>query len=156
MTDYSHYSDDDLLRVLGEALTEADQVPPEVLELARAAPELYDVDAELAQLVADSHRDQDKELAGVRGDGATRQLDYASRTLDLALVLDRTTDGVELTGQVVPAVTAVVELLHLRRVVHEVEADALGRFRMSDLPDGPLRLRVRLSGRSLLTPVFLP
>ncbi len=144
MTEHTHDSDDDLLRLLRAALEEADPVPPEVLAMAKAAPDLAGLDAELAELVHDS----DEALVGVRGSGSARQLDFASEAVDLVVVLS----GAELTGQLVPASAVAVELVRAGTVVRTATCDDLGRFRIEDLPAGPLRLRV--PAVRLLTPEF--
>lgn len=148
MTDYTHLSDEQLVQLLAAALDAGDPVPPVVVALAKAAPALVGIDAELAELVHDSMA----ELAGVRGTGSGRQLDFVAADSELVVVLTETDDGTDLTGQLVPAAEVPVELLRLDEVVRTVEADALGRFRIGDLPSGQLRLRV--TGVRLLTPAF--
>ena len=63
-------ADQELLLRLGVLARAADPAPAEVLELGRAALSMRRLDAELAELVADS----DAALAGVRGAGSTVRL----------------------------------------------------------------------------------
>lgn len=142
-------SDEDLLRVLGEALAEQDPVPDHVLGAARAVPEIADLDFELAVLGFDSTRDE----AGVRGPTGTRQLSFSSSSMDVELTIATEQDKGRLVpaldGQVVPS--QVVEVsLHVEgssSPEQTVTSDELGRFRLGGLPDGEIRLEVKPTGQ---------
>ena len=128
-------TDDELLVLLARALEDADPVPTDVLAMARAVPVLADLDSALAQLTFDSAA----ELAGVRGVGTGRQLNFETDAADLVLVIGDADGTTVVDGQLVPEQEADVEVLRHTEVVATVRTDALGRFRLSGLPAGPLR-----------------
>ena len=121
----------------------ADPPPPNVVEGARAAFTWRRIDAELAELLADSALAEEP-LAGVRGADEVRSLSF--RAGDLALELDIEGDGERrrLIGQLAPAGPADVEVRHPGGVL-SLRADELGRF-AGDVPAGPISLRCRPDG----------
>jgi hypothetical protein len=133
--------DRQLLAVLRGALA-ADQpdpsgepdVPPGVLDAARAAWSWRTVDEELARLVYDSA--DDPALAGVRGPADHRQLTFqsASVTLEIELVERR------LLGQIAPGPAVHVRLWTVPDGPRDVDVDERGRFVVAGLPPGPVRL----------------
>ena len=127
-----------MLVLLARALEDADPVPTDVLAMAKAVPVLADLDAALAQLTFDSAA----ELAGVRGVGTGRQLNFETDEADLVLVIVDVDGMPVVDGQLVPEQEADVEVLRNTEVVAAVRTDALGRFRLTALPTGPLRVRV--------------
>ncbi|MGH3329375.1 MAG: hypothetical protein ACRDPT_16560 [Streptomycetales bacterium] len=138
-----HESDDlTLLAELGAALAEADPVPPEVMEGARASLAWRTVDAELAELVEDSTLTP---VRGVRGLGDPRQLTFQAPELTVAVELTERSGGHQLLGQLAAPQPAHIEVRH--PLTHAaVEADDLGRFSVDRLPTGPLSLECTLRG----------
>jgi hypothetical protein len=149
--------DDALLGVVGRALAydpsaetgDDIAVPDEVVDLARAAFQLRDVDDELAELVHDSLHD---EVMLVRHEATlNRLLSYVSSRLGLDVELEA--DGRTLMGVVTPAGPADVEI-ETASTIDRTSADELGRFRV-ELPPGWCRVRVRAGGATLVTPVIV-
>ncbi|MDJ0496795.1 MAG: hypothetical protein QNJ89_03130 [Acidimicrobiia bacterium] len=146
-----HYSDEQLLNRLAEALDSADPMPPEVAEAAKATFTWRTIDAELAALVFDSASD---ELVGVRGAETGRDAETAGGT-DSARQMTFRTPGVEielvvvsetsrrLVGQLVPPQAAEIELHH-EDFTATAQSDSLGRFLFHDVPTGSVRLTCRL------------
>lgn len=137
--------DDALLDRLRRVTAQADAPPPVVLDLARAAFALRDLDAELAVLVLDSET-AGAELTGVRGEDDVRLLSYEASRLGLELQLD----GRDLLGQVVGGVAESV-VVETDDGEHPVQADADGVFRYEGATGA--RVRVRLRGTDGLTVV---
>jgi hypothetical protein len=127
--------DDDILRLLGDALDATDPVPADAVAAANAA-NLVHLDDELAELVFDSLVDE--RTIGLRDDpgGDVRSLTFAAG--DYTIELDLT--EADLVGQVTPAEAAALELVQPagRR---PLETDEWGRFHTPVAP-GPLRLRL--------------
>jgi hypothetical protein len=119
-------------------------VPADLTEAALAAFALRALDAELARLTFDSL----VEGAGaVRGPDAARVLAFTAGDVTVELELD----GPRLTGQLLPAAPAEIEVRLGARTL-TVTADALGRFTAAPVEPGPLSLRCRLdAGRTLVT-----
>ena len=141
--------DDLLMASLRAAGLRHDPVPPLVDAAAREAFTWRTVDAELAALELDTAGADG--LVGVRSSSAgPRVLSFvAGDGSDDELVVDVQVQGApgswSLLGQVAPAADATVEV-RTPPVVVEVVTDGLGRFRVEDLPGGPLSLRVTLPG----------
>jgi len=134
--------DRDLLALLARASARHDPLPPRLGEAARKAGTWRTVDAELAELLADSALDEDRALAGIRGEGDLRMLEFESPELRIDVELDpERTLGVEL----VPAAAADLELRHAERTI-AARADDLGRCVIPGVPIGPVSLRVRVDG----------
>ena len=138
---------------LRRVATEADPVPDAVLENARAAFTLRDLDAELAELVADSAVD-DRVLTR---DGAddVRMLSFAAPgvSVELDAVPDVHGTGVNVTGLATGAGDALTIVRQDRRTT--VPLDPHGRFTFQAEP-GLLRLEVTAAdGRRVVTPWFL-
>jgi hypothetical protein len=137
-------SDEQLVAALGEALRAEDPVPPELLAAAKATWTWRTIDADLAELVADSAL----EGAAVRGPAGAatatgpRILTFAVGALTLVVEVAEQRDRRRLLGQIVPPRRADVELDHAAGTV-TVAADELGRFRVEDFPTGPVRLSLR-------------
>lgn len=146
--------DDALLAMLGRALRDdsgspdVGEPPADAVELAKAAWNDSELDAELAALLFDSVLDVPAGL--MRADNSTstrRSLTFEGSSARIEIDLD----GDELVGQLEPSGAATVDL-HTARGVSTTRSDGLGRFRF-DIPRGRLRLHVRLSsGVALLTP----
>ncbi len=116
-------SDDVLLANLRMAAAVREPVPASVLEAARAAFSWRLIDAELAELVADSVFET--ALAGTRGGQSP------------------TDRGVRLVGQVIPARRGTAEVQHPGGSL-AVEVDEVGRFSAHGIPRGYMRIRLRL------------
>ena len=146
-------ADAELLDALAGVAARADPPPADVLAAARAALALRTLDAELVALVRDSAADG-SQLAGVRGPAGSRLLSFgldpASEDLHVEMEVAPQADGRRLVGQVrAGGEDAVVELETAfgRRTL---ATDRLGRF-AEEVPAGPLRLRLRLQSRLLVT-----
>jgi hypothetical protein len=134
-------ADDKLLTQLGAVLRTVDPVPWQVTMAARSAIAWRTIDAELAALLEDSAIDH--HLVGTRGsDSGWRALTFESPngvTIEVEVVLDG--GGRTILGQVVPgASTDVTVRLGTREVA--ASSDELGRFRLEDIPAGPISLRI--------------
>lgn len=138
---------------------EADPVPEDVLTAARAALALRALDAELAELVADSAVDR---LVGVRGGGdEPRLLTWEAGELGVEVQVTSTRDGVELRGQVSGADPgAVLELQDSTGARVGVTPDVDGSFVLDvDVEVAAARLRLWItepSGRRVVTGWLAP
>ena len=128
--------DELLLGELGSMLDAIDPVPPEVDAAAKAILGWRRVDAELAQLLADSAIDSDR-LAGVRGEGdpSLRRLSFGGSPLELDLEVHSTKPGATVLGQLAPGAAASIKVERSDASEETVAADELGRFRL-ELPAG--------------------
>ena len=147
--------DDELLARLAATLRGAQQPPADVAELARASFGLRDLDAQLAELVADSAVDVP---AGVRSSPeAPRLLTFAAADAEVELQVVRAEDGWTVLGQVVPPGPALVraEPAAPGEAVVVADADQLGRFAF-DLPSGgSWRLVCTRDGRTLVATAWV-
>jgi hypothetical protein len=129
---------DELGAAVARMYTAADPPPPHLLAMASALLSWRDPDAELAALVVDSA--VAGEAAGIRsGSESPRMLSFAlgDVVLDVELVVD---DGtVRLVGQVSAPEVAPIQVRH-REGTWTGATDELGRFAVSGVPDGPLRI----------------
>jgi hypothetical protein len=154
MTRFDLGDDDVLLDLLGDALTEADPVPPEAIEMALALASLNDVDAELATLVADTLVDSDVVL--FRHDVTMEPLSGPSDRLvsfttpQLSLDVDLPAHTPTLVGVITPPGAVDLEVETQAGIVSG-RSDDLGRFTV-DLPPGPCRLRIHAPGGTVVTP----
>jgi hypothetical protein len=131
-------SDDQLAERLRRALDAADPVPPAVLQAARAAFTWRTIDAELAELVADSALAP--EAAGLRSAGTARRVTFRARDVEVEVLI--TEEGaVRLEGQIVPPGPGRVDL-DTGEGARTAVADHVGRFAFGEVQPGPLRLRV--------------
>jgi hypothetical protein len=129
-------TDDDLLELLGRALSVTDPVPDEVLAGARAAWTWRTIDEELAMLVFDSA----SELTGVRSEDTARQLTFRSPGMEIeVMVTDETTRRI--VGQLIPPASFTITLLVGDAAIAET-TDRLGRFSFDDVAPGAVRLVV--------------
>lgn len=129
-------SDDQLLAELAEGLAQADPVPGEVTEFAKAAFAWRSMDAQLAELVFDSSQE---ELTGVRSSAGARQLTFRAPGVEIEVVM-MSEEARRLIGQLVPPQPATVELRY-KDEVRSVQSDHLGRFTFHDVPIGPISIR---------------
>jgi len=158
--------DQELLAQLGQIAQVVDPAPPIVLELARAAFTLRDIDAQLASLVTDSAY----ELAAVRGaEPTTRVLEFAFADLEMEIQVSQagaqgraqgSAQG-SLIGQIhsesASVEASIVAESSAGRDTARVDVDELGRFALTDLPTGRIRLRFDRPGLpSVVTPWICP
>ncbi|MGY1603699.1 hypothetical protein [Geodermatophilus sp. SYSU D00815] len=131
-------ADEDLLRALGEALREADAVPPRITETGKALFGLYTLDADLAALASDAAAP-----AGVRAAPAgTRELDFTTGGLTLHVEVS----GRGVSGQVVPPQAGEVDLQTADGRPRRVPVDELGWFTVAPPPREEFRLLFLGSG----------
>ena len=134
---------DELLEEVRGMIGRADSPLPEVTEYAKAALGWRRLDAELAELLADSALDTSA-ASGIRSGESARRLSFVAGdvTIDLEVRIDGA--GRALLGQLAPApAVATVEVqLGDSHVVAAAGADRLGRFRLTLASGGLVRLRV--------------
>lgn len=135
-------SDDMLLASLRTAAALREPVPPTVLEAARGAFSWRLLDAELAELVADSALEL--ALAGTRGGRESRLVTFEVPG-GTALELEATRVGgrIRLVGQVVPGRPGTAEVQHPGGST-SVDVDEIGRFAAHGISPGPMRVKLRL------------
>jgi hypothetical protein len=130
-----------LIATIRQLLDELDPVPPEVLAAARGSYVWRTVDAELAELVADSTSNAH---AGVRSGDGPRLITFETERLTVEVEVGQMGEQRRLVGQLVPPAHGTVEVRSPSRS-WAVEADALGRFTVSGVPPGPVSLLCRLA-----------
>lgn len=129
-----------LARLRGLA-RDVDPVPDEVTEYARTALGWRRVDAELAELLADSALERTP--AGVRG-LSVRTLMFKAGELTVHVEVHERDAGRILLGQIDPAVSAPVEAQRDDgTVAASSESDSHGRFRLELRQGGRIRLLIR-------------
>jgi hypothetical protein len=142
-------SDDELLAELREIAAETDPVPEPLLDAARTAFELRDLDAKLAELVHDSA--VDAPAMAIRGGGAERILSFAVRVLAVECQITARGSRRDLLGQLVGGRAEEMDV-QVTGAVTTVPVNDSGRFSVRGLPAGPFRLRCRLAdGTGLVT-----
>jgi hypothetical protein len=139
-------ADRELLMLLHGVLEETDPVPGPLIEAAQAGFTWRTVDAELAELTADSVLDG----AAVRAADTPRLVTFTAGAISLVIeiVAPARTGEVarRLIGQIVGAPPAEVEVRHADGSL-TVQTDDYGRFRAAPVPPGPISLAVRFAGR---------
>lgn len=120
-----------------------DPVPPEVEAVAYGALAWRDIDAELAELTADSIEAHDQ-LAGVRGAGLQRVVSFEVSGVVVEVEVTETGRTRTLAGQLVPVGPATIVVQTPDNAV-SIEADELGRFQLEDVAAGPVRLSCLLA-----------
>ena len=148
-------ADDELFDRLAATLRNAEPPPDAVVDMARAGFGLRRLDAELAELVADSALELTP--AGVRGDlAAPRMLTFEAGDAEIEVQVSAAADGTwQMIGQVVPPAPGTVGLepADPALVAVETDADELGRFTLRTRGGGSWRLIYRRQG---LTAVVSP
>ena len=146
---------DEIIEVLRSALTDRvqDEAPPNrVLAAAVAAGRWTRLDAQVAELVADSA--DDLVPTGARGEGELRQLTYAAGglTIECELAADA------LRGQMVPATPGTsVELVEPDGTSQAILLRPDGSFAVRPAPEGPVGIRCRRPDHpDVLTPWLVP
>ena len=131
-------SDELLEAELRAAIEQHDPVPPATIEAARAAFAWRTFDAEIAELLFDSARDD--VVASVRGAGGDRMLSFEGGELAVELGVTGLGRQRTLTGQIDPPARMSVEVRSLEGSTM-LETDGLGRFSFG-IATGPVSLRV--------------
>jgi hypothetical protein len=135
-------SDEKILACLRVAAARREPVPPCVLQAAREAFAWRLIDAELAELVADSACEF--AYAGTRGEGQPRLVTFeVPGGTSLELEADSHGAVIRLIGQVVPARLGTAEVKHLGGSV-VVPVDEVGRFAAHGICPGPMRVNLHL------------
>jgi hypothetical protein len=135
-------SDGVILASLRGAAAIREPVPPCVLQAAREAFAWRLIDAELAELVADSACEL--AYAGTRGEGQPRLVTFeVPGGTSLELEADSHGAAIRLLGQVLPARPGTAEVQHLGGSL-VVPVDELGRFAAHGICPGPMRVRLHL------------
>jgi hypothetical protein len=143
--------EDQLEARLRAIAVEADPTPEHVVDAARAAFALRDLDAELAALVADSAVDTPAVLTrAVVADVRMLSFECGSVTVELDVETDPVTQELTLNGLAVGAIGDVVVVRTDSREAVALTAD--GRFRAGSVVPGPLRLELTTGdGRRVTT-----
>lgn len=136
---------DPLLAELREVAERADPIPASLLVGAKAAFAWRTIDAELAELTADSVFSG----AGVRAADAARLLTFEAPALEVEVEVTQVGATRRLNGQLVPAGEAAVTVRWADGSVR-VDADQLGRFAVAGVPAGAVSIEVR---RSAVQPI---
>lgn len=136
MSAHADWTDEELLAQLRAAGTVADGPPEVVLAAAKAAFGLRALDAELAELVADSLESGSL----VRGATTVRLVTFEAAGVTVDLEVTPEGERHRLLGQLSGASGRPVQLDAGGRQ-WRVAVDELGRFAVDDVAAGPLRLR---------------
>lgn len=144
--------DDELLGELRTLAAVVDPVPPEAIAAARSAIAWRTMDAELAELTADTS--VEPELAGVRSVETPAMLTFEASDLTVEIEVIEEGHGRRLIGQLVPPGPGEIEIRQRAGRV-AVLADEMGRFSASDVVAGPLSLLCRRLDGVVQTDWFL-
>ena len=134
MTHEPCWDDDQLMSELAGALAPPD-VPPGVLDAAKAVFTWRTIDAQLAALSYDSAMAQES-LAGVRGAATARALTFQAANVCLEVEI---TDHA-LIGQILPAEPGVVEIHEVGGRHSTVPVDTAGGFCLEPVPQSEFRV----------------
>lgn len=145
--------DDALVADLRALAAAHDPVPPEAVAAARSALAWRTMDAELAELVADSLAGSG-DLALVRSTDTPTLLTFESSELTVEVEVLLQNGRRRLLGQLVPGGQGVVEVRHKGGTV-SVSADEVGLFRVDEVAAGPVSLRCTSGSRVVDTDWFL-
>jgi hypothetical protein len=141
---------DPLWDELVQVVRARDAVPPELIRMARESFTWRTVDAELAELVADS-----AEMAGAlvrSGTPDVRLLTFSAGGLQLEIELLVVGSARRIVGELVPGGPARITVEHLDGTLTE-DSDELGRFMVAEVPAGRIRVRCApADGPALVTP----
>lgn len=145
-------ANDALLAELRALAAASDSVPPDAIAAARSAIAWRTMDAELAELTADTSIGP--QLAGVRGVASPAMLTFEAPGLAVEVEVTEVGRGRRLLGQLVPAGPGEVEIRHGGGRL-TVTADEIGRFAASGVAPGPVSIRCRLGTTVVDTDWFL-
>jgi hypothetical protein len=132
-----------LLRQLREGLVLGEEVPARLLEGAREALAWRDPDVALGELVSSAPP------VGVRGQGG-HYVFAGPGGWHLVLELQRADGQVVATGQVTPAIRAVVAWESQDGISEPVDIGQGGFFELEGVPRGPVRFRVDAERSSVI------
>lgn len=143
-----------LLDLVAKVIDTADPVPPEAVATAKAVAGLQYVDAELANLVADSLLDDGGAL--LRHDltmerlaeSTDRMISFATPQIDVDIELHR--DGRTVVGAITPPISVDVDL-ETTSGNASTRSDELGRFHLES-GSGTCRLRIHAHDGTVITP----
>ena len=144
-------ADEALVAELRHAADVHDPVPVRVLEAAKASLTWRTIDDDLAGLSFDSSVDASPVL--VRGpgpamdQGAEQLLTFETERVSVDLQVSVRGEGRRLMGQLAPAAVADIEVRSPAGVVATLRSDELGRVPATDVPAGPLSLRIQFPGQ---------
>lgn len=141
-----HTSDDRLLDELRRALEAADPVPEDVLAAAKASFTWRTVEAELAEIAFDSATE---ELAGVRSEGADRQLTFRAEAVEVEILVYGG-ERRRIVGQLVPPCSATVELVSGTDILRTDTGDD-GTFTFTEVREGPVTIRCSIGDTTIAT-----
>jgi hypothetical protein len=136
--------DERLLAELGELFRQSSPLPRSVVNMAKESYTWRTIDAELAELTADSLLERPE--ARTRGAAEPRALTFEARDLVLEIEVDVSGHRRQLLGQLIPPQAARIEVRQ-GGAVRMVEADTAGRFAVGDLQARPVSLRCQRPGR---------
>lgn len=146
---------DALLAQLRAAAAVADAPPEHVLEAARAAFELRDLDAQLASLVSDSAETGNAVLLrDAVGDSAYRVVVFEAGQVSVELEVAATSSGRRLIGVVSGGAAGELTVQYADGTRVDGEVDDIGRFAL-DVPAGLARLRLLGSDGTTVVTAFL-
>jgi hypothetical protein len=132
---------DPMFATLRNVIDHADPVPQAVVEAARAAYTWRTIDAELAELTADSAM----ATAGVRSASAPRLLTFEGAGVEVEVEVAHTGSTRHLSGQLVPMGPAQITV-RWSSGTRETTADDLGRFAVDRVPAGSVSLAILRTG----------
>jgi hypothetical protein len=127
-----------LLAELRNVLDKADPVPDAVIAAAKASFAWRTIDAELAELTADSFETM---AAGVRATAPARLLTFEAPGAEIEVEIAETGQTRRLTGQLVPPGAASIAVRWATGSV-ETSADEMGRFTVEAVPATTVSLSI--------------
>lgn len=130
-------STDPMFSTLRSVIDRADPVPAAIIEAARAAYTWRTIDAELAELTADSAM----AAAGVRSSSAPRLLTFEGAGVEVEVEVAQTGATRRLSGQLVPVGPAQITV-RWSGGSQGTTADDLGRFAVERIPAGSVSLAI--------------
>lgn len=145
MTPRTPSDDAKVISLLHQALDQADPVPTDVIDYAKAAFTWRTIDAEFAHLAYDSSVENIPN--GVRSTATARMLSF--ETGERLIDVEYNATSCRLMGQIEPARVMPVEL-HLSGTVITTDTDDLGRFLFEGVLPGPIALVFRLSSEDVV------
>ena len=134
----------ELLDELRAVLGRVDPVPPEVTEFAGAALGWRRLDADLAELLADSALEAESAALTRSGGSDGRWLTFRSDELAIDVEIEAEGGAFTMRGQLAPPLSsATIEVQAADgSVIAASESDELGRFRLTLDARGRVRLRI--------------
>lgn len=146
-------ADEQLMADLARLAAERDPVPPQLLAMARESFTWRTIDAELAELVADSLRPEDAAL--VRTSAASvRLIVFASRDERVEIEVVTENGRRQLVGELSPAAPGTLTVEHDSGPLTE-QIDAEGRFLVPHVPAGLIRLRCERADKKALVTAWV-